>query len=264
MYRRLQKKESSSGHFLLGEVEASCQQMIIGVISHSSAQVSELINLLHRICLSKDANKCEGSRFSRGRGRSLARTRGFTADSMVNPGMSLILLWALSFLRIRFLNEHALVASNASGSIMHPNDKAYIDRNRTEAFSHKTVHPPISENAATDRAPSHYADAPCFNPIKAEDTPGDFVGNASRFFRFPSQAGDDHHYGNSYLPASEIDHGRKLLSSMRRWTDILMGIAVEGDRSGPVAEMAEELIRFTDKRYRFLQAMVLESKISLP
>lgn len=165
---------------------------------------------------------------------------------------------------IRFLKEYVSGASNASGSITHPSDKSYSGRNHTKAYSHKPAHLPISENAVTDRASSLYADTLYFNSIKAEGAPGDHVGNANRFSSFPSQAGDDHHDGNSYLPASEIQHGRRLLASMRRWSDNLMGIAVEGDRLGPVTEMAEELIKFTDKRYRILQAMVLESKKSLP
>lgn len=62
------------------------------------------------------------------------------------------------------------------------------------------------------------------------------------------------------LTNTETAQAKKLLASLRGWSDDLMEFVVDGNEAGPVVEVAQDLIKDLEGRYRSLQTLVLKSK----
>ena len=62
------------------------------------------------------------------------------------------------------------------------------------------------------------------------------------------------------LTNSETAQAKKLLASLRGWSDDLMEFVADGNEAGPVVEVAQDLIKDLEGRYRSLQTLVLKSK----
>lgn len=64
---------------------------------------------------------------------------------------------------------------------------------------------------------------------------------------------------NTRLLISEVGQARKLLATLRKWTDDLMEFVVDGNEDGHVVIVAGDLIKELEGRYRSLQAELLKS-----
>lgn len=82
------------------------------------------------------------------------------------------------------------------------------------------------------------------------------IDAGTQHFHAPPKSGSPSKFK---LPKSEVGQARKLLETLRKWSDDLMEFVVDGEDDGYIVVVANDLIKELEGRYRLLQAEMLKT-----